>query len=411
MINQSVADSVKGVARAIASAVIAFILVITVFATTAFADMVSTYNVEILVDNDKYAITTSETQPIEILSKANIALFETDKIDISGFVAGKGGVIAVDRLKTISIKYAKNIKTYSVYGDTVGEACRELGLSVNNKSKLNYKLSDAIVDGMIINIKSANHVKLKVDGKTVKYPITSGTVGDLIELAQVQLGEDDYVSPSMSKKLKKNMTVTVNRVKYRTQTDIVEVKYGTDEIEDKSQYNGIRKVVSDGENGKARVTYKVKYVNGRKKTKKAINKVVIKEATNEVVKVGAKKTEGTTEVEANGVTTRNGYSVGQKINGNFTHYCACGTCGSGTGRTASGLKVYNGMKDPYYIACNWLPLGSVVNIDGANYTVVDRGGSGLSRVGRVDIFTPEGHRACFRYGRGSCDLTIIRIGW
>lgn len=32
-------------------------------------------------------------------------------------------------------------------------------------------------------------------------------------------------------------------------------------------------------------------------------------------------------------------------------------------------------------------MGSIVNIDGTNYTVVDRGSSGLSSVGRVDIYT------------------------
>lgn len=54
-------------------------------------------------------------------------------------------------------------------------------------------------------------------------------------------------------------------------------------------------------------------------------------------------------------------------------------------------------------------MGSIVNIDGTNYTVVDRGGSGLSSVGRVDIFTPEGHRACYKYGTGKCTLTIMRL--
>lgn len=38
-------------------------------------------------------------------------------------------------------------------------------------------------------------------------------------------------------------------------------------------------------------------------------------------------------------------------------------------------------------------MGSVIKVNGQNYTVVDRGGSGLSTVGRIDIFTPEGHAA------------------
>lgn len=69
------------------------------------------------------------------------------------------------------------------------------------------------------------------------------------------------------------------------------------------------------------------------------------------------------------------------------------------------------MANPYYVACNWLPMGSVIRVNGTNYTVVDRGGSGLSTVGRIDIFTPEGHAACYRYGTGRCSIEIVRLGW
>lgn len=411
MINQSVAGGIKGASRAVITAVIAFVVSIMLFATTAFAEMVSAYNVDIAIDNERYTITTNETEPIEILSKANVKLTADDKLDISGFRAGQGGVIAIDRLKTVNVSFDKNIETYQVYGDTVKEAVDELGLSVKNDKKINYDFNDAVVDGMIIKIKSAGYVTLKINGKSTKYPITNGTVGDLLQIANVSLGEDDFTTPSRKTRLKRGMKVKINKVEYKTQTKTEKVKYSTTKKEDRNLYKGIQKVVTEGVHGKAKVTYNVKYVNGKQISKSEIDRDVIKQPKKQVVKVGARKTDGTTKIKANGVTKKNGFKVGQKITGRFTHYCACGTCGSGTGRTASGKKVWNGMKDPYYIACNWLPLGSVVNIDGTNYTVVDRGGSGLSRVGRVDIFTPEGHKACYRYGTGSCDLTIIRIGW
>ena len=69
------------------------------------------------------------------------------------------------------------------------------------------------------------------------------------------------------------------------------------------------------------------------------------------------------------------------------------------------------MADPYYVACNWLPLGSVISVNGKNYTVVDRGGSGLSARGRIDIYTPAGHQAALKGGTGSCSITIVRLGW
>lgn len=409
--NQSVADRLKGVSRAVLTAVIAFVVAVVVFATTSFAQVASTYKVEICVDDNSFTIMTNEKEPIEILAQANIKLSENDKLDISKFYAGEGGIINVDKQKTVNVSFNKTIKSYSVYADTVGDVISELGLSATEKSGLNYSMTESVVDGMVINIKSAKSTTLVADGKKVKYAITKGTVADLIELAQIELGEDDYTQPSLNTKLKSGMTVKVMRVEYKEQTKSEKVSYKTVKQENPDLYQGIQKVVSNGTKGTAKVTYKVKYVNGKETTKTEVSRKIVKQAKNRVVEVGTKATEGTTNVKSNGVTTKNGYYVGQEITGRYTHYCACGTCGSGTGITASGKRVRNGMSNPYYIACNWLPLGSVVNIDGTNYTVADRGGSGLSTVGRVDIFTPEGHKACYRYGTGSCSLTIVRLGW
>ncbi len=409
--NQSVAGGLKGVSRAVITAVVAFVVIIAVCATTAFAQLVSTYSVNIRIDDSSFTITTNETEPIKILSQANVSLENSDKLDITDFKAGKGGEIRINKLKTVNIEFFKTISSFQVYANTVADALDELGIVYGGQKNVNYSLADPIADGMIIKVSPSENIVLKVDGKKIKCPVISGTVKDLLEIANVTLDEDDYTVPAIDKEVTSDMTVNVYRVEYREKTKTEKVSYKTTTKKDTTAYQGIETVVSKGSNGKADVTYEVKYVNGKATAKKEVSRETVKKAKNKVVKVGAKKTSGNTKVKANGVKSKNGYKVGQVIDGRYTHYCACGICGSGTGRTASGKKVSNGMKDPYYIACNWLPLGSVVNIDGTNYTVVDRGGSGLSAEGRVDIFTPEGHKACFRYGTGSCTLTIIRLGW
>lgn len=408
MINQSKAKGLKGISRAVLIAVIAFVLSVAIFATTAFAGLLSQYNVEIVVDsNDAIVITTNETEPIEILSQANITLSDSDKLDISSFRAGEGGTIKIDKANNINVEFDGVINTYNLYEDTVGEALESLGIKVGPKDKINYELTDSVQDGMVITIKSAKSVTLKADGKSAKYAIYQGKVSDLLSLAQITLGEDDYTKPSLDTELKANMTVTVYRVVYKTVTEKETIAYKTTTRKDSSMDEGTQTVVTGGVNGEDEVSYKVKYVNGKESSKEETERKTVKETVNKVVKVGTKAV----PVKSNGVTSKNGYTVGQKISGRYTHYCACGICGSGTGVTASGIKVYNGMEDPHYIACNWLPMGSVVNVDGTNYTVVDRGGSGLSTVGRIDIFTPEGHSACYRYGTGGCSLEIVRLGW
>ncbi len=414
MINLSNAKGLKGVSRAVLTAVVTFVLAIAIFATTAFAGLATQYNVEIVVDsNDAIVITTNETEPIEILSQANITLADSDKLDISGFRSGEGGTIKIDKLNNINVEFDGVINTYSVYEDTVGEALDNLGIELSENSKMNYELTDVVKDGMVITIKSAKSVTLTADGKSAKYAIYQGTVADLLELAQITLGEDDYTEPSLDSELEANMKVTVYRVEYKTVTETEEVKFKTTTVKKSSMNEGTQKVVTQGVNGEDQVSYEVKYVNGKEESRTETERTTVKKPVNKVVNVGTKKVSSSSSstVKSNGVTSKNGYTVGQKISGRYTHYCACASCGSGSGVTASGKKVYNGMANPYYVACNWLPMGSVIRVNGTNYTVVDRGGSGLSTVGRIDIFTPEGHAACYRYGTGSCTIEIVRLGW
>lgn len=410
MTNQSFAG--KRSFRTILAVVIVLTVLLSIFAGTAYASSSDEYNVNIVDGTNTIAISTTETEPIEILKSAGITLSSSDKLDISAFTETEGGSIVINRLNTVYIEFDNNITGYTVYANTVKEALDEIGVSVKSDDKLNYSLDAKVTDGMVITITATEYVTLKADGTKAKYAITNGTVADLLASAGIVLGKDDYTEPSLDTKLKKDLVVKVMRVEIKSETKTEKIKFSTKETKDKTLAKGKTKTIVEGKKGEAEVTYDVKYVNGKENSRKETSRVVTKEAVDAEVIVGTKKVAEDKEVKSNGVKSKNGYSVGQKIDGRFSHYCACATCnGNSRGITTSGKKIQNGMKDPHYIACNWLPLGSVISVDGTNYTVVDRGGSGLSRRGRIDIFTPGGHRECYRLGVGSCSIEIVRLGW
>lgn len=410
MTNQSKAR--RGVAKTLLAIVFVFIVLVSTFASTAVAGSFGKYDVKVIDGANTLTISTTDTQAREILANAGITLGANDKLDTTSFEEGNGGIIKISRQTTINVDFDSKISTYQVYSTTVGDALVEIGAVVKKGSKINYDLSSPVVNGMVIELKSPSFVNLKVDGKTTKYAITEGTVADLIAFAGVELGEDDYTKPALDKKLKENMKVTVYRVEYKTVTEKEKLAFSTKEIKDSSMYEGQRKTVKKGVKGEADVTYKVMYVNGKEDSREKLSSVTTKKPVQAKVKVGTKKSNGASDVKPNGVNSKNGFTVGQTINGRYSHYCACATCnGNSRGVTSSGKRIRNGMANPYYVACNWLPLGSVINVDGKNYTVVDRGGSGLSKIGRIDIFTPSGHSDCYRLGVGGCKITIVRLGW
>lgn len=409
MTNQSIVAGRRSI-KAVLSTVIAILLIVATFTSTAFAQ--TNYRVQIVDGADEITVTTNETEPIEILNDAGITLTSDDVIDITKFEAHEGGTITISRNNTINVKFGETIKTYKVYAATVGNALNEIGIKIGTDDKLNLDASTPVENGMTVEIESALTVMLKVDGKTEKFTTTNSTVGDLLKLAGVTLGENDYVTPSADKKLTDKQTVEVFRVEYKTQSKTESVAYSTKEKKDSSLEKGDTKTVQQGQNGSKDVTYSVKYVNGVATESTKLTEVVKTQPVEKIVKVGTKKVKHSADTTPNGVKSKGGYSVGDTISGRYTHYCACAICnGNSRGITTSGKRIKNGMSNPYYVACNWLPLGSVIEVDGTNYTVVDRGGSGLSRKGRIDIFTPEGHKACYKYGTGSCKIKIVRLGW
>jgi 3D (Asp-Asp-Asp) domain-containing protein len=87
-----------------------------------------------------------------------------------------------------------------------------------------------------------------------------------------------------------------------------------------------------------------------------------------------------------------------------TAYCNCRKCcgknpsDPAYGITASGFKARTG-----YVACNWLPIGTEVLIDGKPYKVMDHGAKSIfgdkkNHKKRLDIWMPD-HTTALKYGR------------
>lgn len=276
MIYRSKSGGVKRWAKMLTTAVLAFVLAIVVFASTAFAGLLNEYNVDIVVDGVTTTVTTREEKPTEILTNANITLESTDKLDLSGFEAGKGGKIVLDRQHTVNVEVNRTITAYAVYANTVGDALTEAGLALHSADKVNYALTDPVTDGMVIRVNTAFTVTLTADGKTQSFAMVEGTVGDLLDLAKVQLGTDDYTEPSAATSLKAGMKIHVYRVSYKTVTETETLSYKTETKTDRKLTVGKTKVEQQGKNGSADVTYKVKLVNGKEKARTEEKRVVTK---------------------------------------------------------------------------------------------------------------------------------------
>ncbi|MCD7722787.1 MAG: G5 domain-containing protein [Clostridiales bacterium] len=409
MSNESRAATLRRITIYTVATVIAVLAVIAVFTSTVFAQSADDYNVIINDNGNELTVTTDETEAAEILNEAGITVNSNDIVDLSAFFAGSGGTISIDRQNTVYILYTSSgeIEEYKMYADTVADVLSALGEDAEG-CILNYDLSAGVENGMVISIEHTMEITLTYQGESRSVETSSGTVEKAVELSGFELAADDYTEPSEDAELEDGMEIEIHSVETETVVETKEIKYDTETVKSDSLLKGETEVTTEGQNGEKAVTVEITYVDGKEESRQVISETVTKEAVTKVVTVGTASFDTT----PNGVTSESGYTLGQTISGKYTHYCACSKCcGKSNGITASGLKVYNGMDDPHYVACNWLPLGSIIEIDGTEYLVADRGGSSLSRSGRVDIYTPAGHSAALRGGSGSCTITIVRLGW
>ncbi len=99
------------------------------------------------------------------------------------------------------------------------------------------------------------------------------------------------------------------------------------------------------------------------------------------------------EVPAKVPDSYNGIYEGDTITGTLTYYDVCvDCCGKEDGITASGIQIQNGVEpETTVVGCNWLPLMTIITINGERCIVADRGGKSLNTVGRIDVFNPAGH--------------------
>ena len=139
------------------------------------------------------------------------------------------------------------------------------------------------------------------------------------------------------------------------------------------------KVIQQGEDGIKEITYKVKYQNEEEIERTKISENIVKEPVDRIVQVQRKvASRSSTSVDRTNVTSASGTTKIFKV----TAYCPCAICcGKTTGYTSSGAKA---RANHTVAASAQYAFGTKLIINGAEYTVEDRGGAISGN--RIDIF-------------------------
>ncbi|MFT4296302.1 MAG: transglycosylase family protein [Micropruina sp.] len=165
-------------------------------------------------------------------------------------------------------------------------------------------------EGLVVDVRTAKQVTLKVAGKTKKISTTAGTVAELLGEQNLSMQVDDRIKPGLATAVTDKQTVSLDRVTVTTKTKTEKVGYGTTKTSSKSLFKGQTKVTKAGKNGKAEVTYEYTTVNGGKATKKVLKRIVVMAPVKQKVVIGTKKVSS----GGSGGSSASGRSSGAGIN-------------------------------------------------------------------------------------------------
>lgn len=256
---------------------------------------------------------------------------------------------------------------------TVEGFLEENDIEFSEGDYVSQPLTAYISDGMKIKIDHATDFKITADGKTRKYRTLANTVSEALKDKNVKVGKNDIVEPGLDELLTKDMKIVIKRVKIKEETKEEKIEFKTVTKDDSSLDEGTTKVVTEGVEGKAKVTYKVTYVDGVESSRSEISRETLTAAVDKVV--------------ANGTRINfDGQSYSRKLVVKAYAYTGGGTTAMGTRARVGEIAV-----DPSVI-----PLGSEVYIEGVGARrAEDTGGNIVGNT--IDIYM-DTNTECISWG-------------
>ena len=259
---------------------------------TALGYFALTHTVTLSVDGQPQTIRTLSATVGDVLDAEDISVGSHDVVVPAPDTAvNDGTLIAVRYGRPLDINVDGSTTRYWVTSTDVESALDMLGLRFGNASLSASRSASIGRDGMVLEVASTKHLRLKVGSRHVrKVNVAAITVTQALRKLGVKLGRHDEVKPGLGATLSKHDRVVVTRVKYVVKRFRHEtVPAPVTKRYDRSMYTDQRVVVRSGKPGTRDVTYRLRYENGVPVRRKVIRFTMLTDPLAEILKLGTKQ--------------------------------------------------------------------------------------------------------------------------
>lgn len=266
---------------------VVILLMSVIFLTSAFSVAALSKTAVINVDGDQVKINTMATEPEEILNIAEITVNDGDVVDC----IDENGVVTVNVTRAFPVYIENNGRTnkYMVTGGTVGELIKNAGVAVSDDQMVVPDYTAKLKSGLTVKLSEYKTITVSIDGKTNERKVPAGTVADALEYLNIVLSKNDVVNYNLTDEITDGIELTVTRVSYREITTIEKIPFETEETYSDKLEEGKTQVKTKGVDGEYTAVVKETIVDDVVVDTEYISYEVTKEAVNEVVAIGTKK--------------------------------------------------------------------------------------------------------------------------
>lgn len=169
---------------------------------------------------------------------------------------------------------------------TIGEFLGRAHFDVKEGDAVFPDREGPLIAGGMIVIEREKTVHMKMDGGKKDVSSRALAVGDVLDEAGADLRDEDLVSPVRETFLRDGMTIAVTRVDIKEETAEKKILFETVENEDSKLSFRQRIVTQKGENGVRTYRYRVSYHDGKEVGRKLLGSEITKAPVKEVVTQG-----------------------------------------------------------------------------------------------------------------------------
>ena len=189
-------------------------------------------------------------------------------------------------LTSVTIVDGENYFEVETKGRTVGDALEAAGIQLGENDVVSKSIDQTLSDGEVITVKRSRLLYLETSGNIYEVYTNQDTIGEALLADGFQVGKYDEVIPDVNTPIEDGMTVSVTRV-YVNVYEITEtVPFPTETVENPNLQKNLRVVSRKGKNGSVLRTYKKVSKDGAGVTATLIGEETIEEPVAQLVEVG-----------------------------------------------------------------------------------------------------------------------------